>query len=93
MFTRIRLRITHLDIIEKILTIKFKDLSNGKFGTRTKIEALKLVGKSDFWNKNSELEYNPTLVEGDLNVSQMALLVNQDNGRPKEKRKIVKMVN
>ena len=68
-------------------------MSNGKFGTRTKIEALKLVGKSNFWNKNLELKYSPTLVEEDLNISQMALLVDQDNGRPKEKRKIVKMVN
>ena len=52
-----------------------------------------MVGKSQYWNKDSEIEFNRNLVDKEIDITQMALLVDQNSGRPKEKRKIVKMVN
>jgi hypothetical protein len=61
-------------------------------GRKTKIDALKVVGKSDFWNKGKEFIYSENMVTGNIDVTQMALKINSDCGKPKQKRKIVQMV-
>ena len=61
-------------------------------GRKTKLDALKVVGKSNFWNKNKEFRYSENMVTGNIDVTQMALKINSDGGKPKEKRKIIQMV-
>ena len=67
-------------------------MSNGNLGRKTKLDALKVVGKSNFWNKEKEFIYSENMVTGNSDVTQMALKINPGSGKPKEKREIVKMV-